>query len=80
LARPGIVAGAILVFLGTMKELPIILLLAPNGFDTLATEFWSSTSSGLYGRAAAPALLLIALSSIPTLLLDRRRVGEAPAP
>jgi iron(III) transport system permease protein len=80
LARPGIVAGAILVFLGTMKELPIILLLAPNGFDTLATEFWSSTSSGRYGRAAAPALLLIALSSIPTLLLDRRRVGEAPAP
>jgi iron(III) transport system permease protein len=79
LARPGIVAGAILVFLGTMKELPIILLLAPSGFDTLATEIWSSTSSGRYGGAAAPALLLIALSSIPTLLLDRRRMSGAPA-
>lgn len=77
LARPGIIAGAILVFLGSMKELPIVLLLAPTEFSTLATEIWSATESGGFGRAAAPALLIILLSAIPTLLLDRRRSVSA---
>ncbi|MEJ7838052.1 MAG: iron ABC transporter permease [Thermomicrobiales bacterium] len=77
LARPGIIAGAILVFLGSMKELPIVLLLAPTEFNTLATETWSATESGGFGRAAAPALLIILLSAIPTLLLDRQRKVSA---
>ena len=35
-------AGAGLVLLSTMKELPATLLLAPTGFETLATEIWSA--------------------------------------
>lgn len=77
LARPGLIAGAILVLLGTMKELPIVILLAPTGFDTLATEIWSATEGGGFGRAAAPALIIILLSAIPTLLLDRRQPDAA---
>ena len=44
LMRPGILAGAIIVFVLTMKELPATLLLGPLGFDTLATQVWSASS------------------------------------
>src|SRR5690606_16948092 len=40
LLRPGLVAGAGLVFLLTMKELPATLILSPAGFETLATAVW----------------------------------------
>ena len=68
LARPGILAGAALVFLTTMKELPATLILSPIGFETLAVRVWSASSEAFFARAALPALLLIALSSLPLLL------------
>jgi iron(III) transport system permease protein len=77
LARPGIAAGMALVFLTVMKELPITLLLSPTGFRTLATTVWTAAGSGAYGEAAAPALLLIAIAAIPTLLLVVRERGPA---
>lgn len=69
LARPGIFAGAALVFLTVMKELPITLLLRPTGFNTLATDIWEATGTGQYGRAAISALVLIAIAAVPTTLL-----------
>ena len=71
-ARPGIVAGASLVFLLTMKELPATLILSPTGFTTLATSVWSFTSEAFFARAAMPSLLLIVLSGIPLALLMLR--------
>ncbi len=68
-ARPGIFAGASLVFLLTMKELPATLILSPAGFTTLATSVWSFTSEAFFARAAMPSLLLIILSGIPLALL-----------
>lgn len=75
LARPGIAAGAALVFLTVMKELPITLLLGPTGFKTLATEIWSATAEAFFARAAAPALVLVLASSfsISLLLKDHER-------
>ena len=72
MVRRGLVAGSLLVFLTTMKELPATLLLRPTGFDTLAVGIWSAADSLLYSRAAAPALLLIAVSSVPMYLLATR--------
>jgi iron(III) transport system permease protein len=63
LARSGLAAGAALVFLSTMKELPATLLLRPIGFETLATEIWKYTQVAAYSEAAPPALVLIALSA-----------------
>jgi iron(III) transport system permease protein len=60
--RPGIVAGAALVFLSTIKELPMTLLLGPTGFQTLATSVWGAVGDGFYARAAAPALVLVLVS------------------
>jgi iron(III) transport system permease protein len=72
LAQPGIAAGAVLVFLTVMKELPITLLLSPTGYKTLATQIWTSTGSGNYGEAALPSLILIALSAAPALWMAVR--------
>ena len=72
LASSGILAGAALVFLTTMKELPATLLLGPIGFDTLATSIWSATSEAFFARAAAPALVLILVSAGPMYLLTIR--------
>jgi iron(III) transport system permease protein len=65
LIRPGLVAGASLVFLTAMKELPTTLILAPIGFRTLATDVWSAVSEAFFARAAAPALLIVLMSSVP---------------
>lgn len=72
LAWPGIASGMALVFLTVLKELPITLLLRPTGFDTLATGIWDATGTGQYGRAATAAIILITLSTIPTILLTGR--------
>ena len=69
LVRPGIISGAALVFLLTMKELPATLILSPIGFQTLATSIWSAASEAFFAQAAAPALLLILTSSVPLAFL-----------
>jgi iron(III) transport system permease protein len=71
LLRPGVVAGMALVFLTTVKELPLTLLLGPTGFDTLATSIWGAASEGFYARAAAPAAMLMALSAVTVGVLFR---------
>ena len=71
LLRPGLAAGMALVFLTTVKELPITLLLAPPGFETLATSIWGAASEGFYARAAAPALMLMVLAGLTVGLLFR---------
>lgn len=73
--RPAIVGGAALVFLTVVKELPLALLLAPIGFETLATEIWDAASSGFYARAAGPAslLLLVSIGTVALLLRSEDR-------
>jgi len=76
LAMPGLVAGAGLVLLTTMKELPITLLLSPTGWSTLATDIWTASNDARWAEAAAPALVLIGLSLPMTLLLQSRDRGS----
>ena len=72
LIRPGILTGAALVFLLTMKELPATLILSPIGFTTLASSIWSAAEEAFFARAATPALLLVAVSAIPLALITLR--------
>ena len=73
LIAPGLGAGAALVFLAVVTELTATLLLAPIGTRTLATQFWSNTSSIAYGAAAPYAALMVILSAPVTLLLTGSR-------
>ena len=77
LATPGLLAGAGLVLLSTMKELPATLLLAPPGFETLATRIWNATEDAFLADASLAALFLLALSGILTWFLVVRH-GNAP--
>ncbi len=71
LLAPGLGAGAALVFLAVVTELTATLLLAPTGTTTLATAFWSASSSLQYGAAAPYAVLMVLLSVPATVLLSR---------
>ncbi|WP_131769768.1 ABC transporter permease [Candidatus Protofrankia californiensis] len=82
LTLPGIGAGAALVFLTCMKELPATLLLRPTGMDTLATTLWTHTSVAAYAAAAPHAAVLVLLAAVPTWLLATRTgvlAGRDPA-
>jgi iron(III) transport system permease protein len=76
LAAPGVAAGAALVMLTAMKELPATLLLRPTGVDTLATQLWTQTGNAAFAAAAPYAALLVLLAAVPTALLSRWTGGR----
>lgn len=78
LIAPGLGAGAALVFLAVVTELTATLLLAPTGTSTLATQFWSASSSVDYG-ASAPYAALMVLLSLPATYLLTREAGKGSA-
>jgi iron(III) transport system permease protein len=73
LMLPGLAAGGGLVLLSTMKELPITLLTAPIGFETLTTRIWADTEAVFLAEAALASLVLVALSGVLTWVLVVRR-------
>ncbi len=73
LLMPGLLAGAGLVVVSAMKELPATLLLAPAGFSTLATSIWSAYEFGSYAQMGLDALVLAAVSGVMTWLVVLRR-------
>ncbi|MEA1902260.1 MAG: iron ABC transporter permease [Actinomycetota bacterium] len=76
ITMPGLLAGAALVSLSVMKELPATLLLRPNGFETLAIRIWSATGEGFYTRASVASLVLLAVSIVPLLALTYRDLSD----
>lgn len=68
---PGLFAGWAVVVLVIIRELPLTLLLRPNGVDTLATRLWTETSAGAFAAAAPYAVTLVALAGIPAWLVSR---------
>jgi iron(III) transport system permease protein len=76
LMLPGLAAGGGLVLLSTMKELPITLLTAPTGFETLTTRIWADTEAVFLAEAALASIVLVALSGVLTWLLVVRRADR----
>ncbi len=71
LLRPALCAAALLVFVETMKELPITLLLRPLGVETLATWLYGEAARGTYEEGSIAALLIVLVSILPVILLTR---------
>ncbi|MFN6469644.1 MAG: ABC transporter permease [Nostoc sp. SerVER01] len=69
LVQPGILSGAVLVFLTAIKELPATILLAPIGFSTLAMQIWQATENVDFADAAVPSLAMLLVSIGSTLLV-----------
>ncbi|MFQ5693862.1 MAG: ABC transporter permease, partial [Nitrospinota bacterium] len=72
LVFPGVLSGAALVFLTTMKELPATLLLSPIGFRPLAAMVFDRMEDAFFAEAAAPALILLLFSMLAMTLIVRR--------
>ncbi|MEK6603001.1 MAG: iron ABC transporter permease [Nitrospirota bacterium] len=73
LVRPTLFAVWTLVFISAMKELDATLLLRPAGFDTLPVRVYIHTVEAEYAKAGALALLLIAFTALPWLVVTRLR-------
>ena len=77
LVTSGVLAGAALVFLHALKELPATLLLAPIGFETLATDIFRQTTTGFFEAGAIPALILLLIAAPPLYLLNEKGVSSS---
>ena len=70
LLRPALIAGSILVFVDTMKELPATLILRPFNFETLATFVYQYASDELLAECAPAALTIVLAGMLPVILLN----------
>ncbi|WP_294035697.1 iron ABC transporter permease [uncultured Moraxella sp.] len=61
----------LMVFVDTMKEMPITLMMRPFDWDTLSVRIYSFTSEGLYDKASLPALAIIIAGLIPVILFAK---------
>lgn len=62
----------LMVFVDVMKEMPIMLMIRPFGWDTLAVRIFNFTTEGQYSLAAWPSLLIVLTGLIPVLLFSRQ--------
>lgn len=63
LAKTGILAGAAMVFLYSMKELPTTLILRPIGFETFSTRIWQFYSEAFLPLIGLPGVVLMLVSA-----------------
>lgn len=84
LSRASLITAAVLVGVDALKELPIVLLLRPFGFDTLPVWVYMLVSESRFQQAALPALSIVAVALVPVILLarqlDRPHSTDTPAP
>ena len=78
LVRPSVIAAALLVFVDTMKELPLTLILRPFNFDTLATFVYQYASDELLEECALGALTIVAAGVVPVILMSRTITRSRP--
>ena len=71
LLKSGLVGAFILVFVDTMKELPLTLILKPYNINTLAVKAYEYASDELIMEAALPSLCIIITGVLPIILLNR---------
>jgi iron(III) transport system permease protein len=79
LLAPSVLAGALLVFVDTLKELPATLVLRPFNFDTLAVIAYQLAADERLGESALPALTIVAAGIVPVIALSRA-IGHAAQP
>ena len=69
LLRGPLLVGGLLVFVDTVKELPLTFALRPFDFDTLSVRVFQYASDERLGAALLPALLILALGLAASLAL-----------
>lgn len=70
--RGSLMSALLLVFVETLKEMPITLMTRPFGWDTLAVRVYEMTSEGMWENAALPSLCIVLAGLLPVLILMRQ--------
>ena len=68
--RGSILAAVILVFVDSMKELPMTVVMRPFNFETLATMVHQYSATERFGAAAPSALAIVLVGLLPVVLLS----------
>jgi iron(III) transport system permease protein len=71
LLSKSMLAGGLLVFVDTMKELPMTLLLRPFNYETLATHVYQLAKDELLEESALAAIIIIVVGLGPVMLLNK---------
>lgn len=71
LLKPALMGAFILVFMDTMKELPLTLILKPYNIQTLAVKAYEYASDELILEASLPSLCIVVTGIIPVILLNK---------
>ncbi|MDO6686942.1 MULTISPECIES: ABC transporter permease [unclassified Agarivorans] len=71
LIRPSLLTAMLLVFVDTMKELPITLILRPFNFNTLSTQVWDLASLEQLEQSALAALTILLAGILPVIIMSR---------
>ncbi|HET7329049.1 MAG TPA: iron ABC transporter permease [Nocardioidaceae bacterium] len=79
LVRSGVGVALVLVAVDALKELPVVLLLRPFGFETLAVWVFQLASESRWEQAGLPALTIVAVAVLPVVLLFRRTLEPKEA-
>ena len=69
LLKGPILVGALLVFVDTIKELPLTFILRPFDFDTLSVRIFQYAGDERVAESILPSLIIIGLGLIATLAL-----------
>ena len=78
LVRSGVAVALVLVAIDAIKELPLVLMLRPFGFNTMSVWVYQLAKENLWGLAALPALVIVALATLPVFILFRQvRAADA---
>ncbi len=78
LARPSLLAAVLLVFVDTLKELPLTLVMRPFDFETLATFVYQFASYERLEECALGALTIVAAGLAPVVVLSRTIARSRP--
>jgi len=78
LLRGSLLTAGLLVFVDSMKELPMTLILRPFNFDTLSTHVYEYASYEQFHQAAPAALTIVAAGLLPVVLLSRSIARARP--
>jgi iron(III) transport system permease protein len=73
LIQRGLFSSLALVFVSSLKELPIGMLLSPIGFDTLAKRIFGFTSEAMFAEAAPYALTIMLAGSVFAVIVLNQR-------
>lgn len=74
--KPFYLYGAFFVAIEVIKELPLVMILRPMGFNTLSTKIYELTSEGEWERATVYSFPLIIICLASHLFMYKRRYHE----